>query len=410
VDLYYGQTLKGKYVMYIKRDISTNFHHLLHHFKAVLVTGARQTGKTTFLRNELAGFAKYISLDDPLERQLAIEDPNLFLDRFGRQPIIIDEIQYAPNLFSYIKIRIDDDRFTGKTDRIWILTGSQQFQLMKNISDTLAGRIAIIELFPFSYSERMSINAFSLEDEIWHGGYPENTIAPEFRTDWCSSYIATYLERDVRQLYQVMKLNIFQDFIGLCAANHGQEINYNKLATRCGISQATCKEWINVLEASYILKQLPPYYDNLGKRIIKSSKLYFWDSALVAYLTRQSSAKAMISGAMSGSFFEGFIVAETNKILYNQQNKHGLFFWRSHDGIEIDMLLLKDNGLIAIEIKLTSTPMPKHAQGLLKFANFAENNNKKLIDKIIVCNVLQDSLLPGGVKAMNWKSFLTNYL
>jgi predicted AAA+ superfamily ATPase len=392
--------------MYVERNILSLLKTSLEHFQAVLLTGPRQSGKTTFLRHQLGDIAEYVTFDDPMERMFAKEDPNAFLDRFERKSVILDEIQYAPHLFSYIKIRIDEDRFNGCEDRKWIMTGSQQFQLMRNISDSLAGRVAVLELLPFDFTERQIVSEeVPLSKQIWVGGYPENVLHPAKRDLWVKSYIATYLERDVRQLNNVIDLGKFHSFIALCASIHGQELNYTKLASRCGISVPTCKEWLSVLEASYIIFLLQPFYENFGKRVIKSPKLYFLDSSLVATLTRQPTPDALISGAMSEAFFEGFIISETYKTLSSRGSKPELYFWRSHDGVEIDLLLIREDELLPVEIKCTQTPSSKHAVGLEKFSSFVKDS-KKISRKIIVCNVKKSYFIAKITKAVNWQEFL----
>ena len=394
--------------IYIERELKPRLHQSIRDFRAVLITGPRQSGKTTFLRKELSNYAEYVTLDDPIEREFIFEDPNGFLDKYKMKPVIIDEIQYAPHILPYIKIRIDEDKFNNKNERRWILTGSQQFQLMKNVSESLAGRIAILELLPFSYKESSSYKSLALSEQIWFGSYPDNFINRQIWDEWTRSYISTYLERDVRQLHNVKDLRIFQNFMSLCAAGHSQELNISKLSNKCGISVPTCKEWISVLEASYIIKLLPPFFNNLGKRIIKSPKKYFWDSALAVYLTKQPSHETLISGAMSGAFFEGLIITEVYKKTYNTKTLNDLYYWRSHDGTEVDLLILKNGEISAIEIKLTETPSSKHSQALLKFEKFTNNSNLKIKEKIIVCNVKKDILLPNKVKAQNWKNFLSD--
>lgn len=392
--------------MYVQRNIATELDASLEYFQAILLTGPRQSGKTTFLRHQLGDIAEYVTFDDPMERLFAKEDPNAFLDRFGRKAVILDEIQYVPHLFSYIKIRIDEDRFKGCEDRKWIMTGSQQFQLMRNISDSLAGRVAVLELLPFDFTERQIVSeAIPLSEQIWIGGYPDNVLHPEGRDLWVKSYIATYLERDVRQLSNILDLGKFHSFIALCASMHGQELNYTKLASRCGVSVPTCKEWLSVLEASYIIFLLPPFYENFGKRVIKSPKLYFLDSSLVAVLTRQPTADALISGAMSGAFFEGFIISETYKTLSSHGSKPELYFWRSHDGVEIDLLLIQDGKLLPIEIKCTNTPSSNHAVGLDKFSSFVKKS-EMISQKIIVCNVKKSGFVSKMTRAVNWQEFL----
>lgn len=240
--------------MYIPRFLSAMVDEALKQFPAVLITGPRQAGKTTFLLQEF-GKKNYLSFDDPLERNFALSDPNGFLDRFGGQSVILDEIQYVPEILPYLKIRIDRDR---KKFGKWLLTGSQQFQLMKNISESLAGRIVVLELYPFSLLENRPQGPHALESAVWNGGYPDPSLYPEKRALWIRSYIQTYIERDVRQLQNVKDLRTFELFLGLCAANHSQIFNAAKFSRDCGVSLPTIKAWAGVLEASYLSFFLPP--------------------------------------------------------------------------------------------------------------------------------------------------------
>jgi len=221
--------------MYCSRRLAQAFQNARQHFPAVLVTGPRQSGKTTFLRHEAADCA-YVSFDDPLQRQFAAQDPNGFLDQFRDCPVVFDEVQYVPGLFTYLKLRIDAQReWNGR----FLMSGSQQFQLMQNISDSLAGRIAILDLFPFSGSEVPGWEQIGLAELIWRGGYPPVVLEPEHREAWLSAYLQTYVERDVRQLLAVKDLRAFETFIGLCAARHGQELNLADIGRDCGVSQPT---------------------------------------------------------------------------------------------------------------------------------------------------------------------------
>jgi predicted AAA+ superfamily ATPase len=290
--------------MYLQRQLRTTLLHSLASFPAVLVTGPRQSGKTTFLRHELGATADYVSFDDPLESSFAHADPQGFLQRFAERPVILDEIQYVPDLLPYLKLRID-----AAPERLghWLLTGSQQFELMRNVSESLAGRIAVLELLPFDLIEQPQA---SLEAALWLGGYPIPALFPERRDLWVRSYIRTYLERDVRQLKNITDLHAFEHFVALCAARHGQVFHKAELARECGISQPTVAAWAGVLEASYVTTLLPPYHRNFGKRLVKTPKLYFLDSAIVATLSRQPDAAAVLAGPMGGAMLEGWVVSE----------------------------------------------------------------------------------------------------
>ena len=386
--------------MYIPRLLYPSLAKALQYFPAVLITGPRQSGKTTFLLQEGGKGYSYVSFDDPLERNFAISDPNGFLDRFGDNPVILDEIQYVPEILPYLKMRIDQDREQyGR----WILTGSQQFQLMKKVSESLAGRIAILELLPFNLEESEQIIENNLEQTIWSGGYPEPTLMPEKRDLWLRSYIQTYIERDIRQLHNVSDLRQFELFITVCAARHAQSFNMADISRQTGISQPTVKSWGSILEASYITFSLPPYFKNFGKRLNKAPKIYFLDTALVCALTRQPSGSAALAGSMGGAFFEGWIVSETVKVFTSLGRKPDIYFWRSHDGLEVDLLIQVGTKILPVEIKQTATPTPNHLKPMKSFRALA---GKDVVEKgILVCRVKKRKDLPDDNQAMPWHEF-----
>jgi len=386
--------------MYVRRLLSSTLNDALKHFPAVLVTGPRQAGKTTFLFHEYGKKYDYISFDDPLERSFALSDPNGFLDRFGERPVILDEVQYVPEIFPYLKIRIDRER---KRNGKWLLTGSQQFQLMRNVSESLAGRIAILELLPFSLLEHDQKCPDWLETVIWNGGYPEPSLFPEKRELWVRSYIQTYIERDVRQLQNIKDLRIFEQFMGLSAAYHGQTLNTAILSRQCGVSLPTIKAWVGVLEASYLCLFLPPYFKNYGKRLVKTPKLYFIDPTIVCALTRQPNGKSTLSGAMGGALFEGLIVSEALKVFSMMGKRADIFFWRSNDGLEVDLILQIGAKLYPVEIKSTATPTLKHIDPLNKFKGLAGQEATEI--GLLVCRVEKESRLPSNNVAIPWHSF-----
>lgn len=383
--------------MYVPRRLGPTLRSTLRQFPAVLVTGPRQSGKTTFLRQEFGRGSHYLSFDDPLERDFARSDPNGFLDRFPKGRIILDEIQYAPEILPYLKLRIDRER--QRFGR-WLLTGSQQFQLMAGVSESLAGRVALLELLPFSLLET---GRGSLERLIWNGGYPEPHLHPDKRDMWVRSYLQTYVERDVRQLQNVRDLRAFESLVGLGAARHGQTLNLAELARDCGVSQPTAKSWLGLLEATYIVSLLPPYFKSYGKRLTRSPKLYFLDPALVCTLTRQPSPDSALAGSMGGALFEGLVVGEAIKAFAMRGLTPDLYFFRSHDGLECDLLIRAGARLHLVEIKLTATPTVGHARVLeqLKALAGAEAAETGLV----VCRVSRAKELPGKNLALPWQEF-----
>lgn len=385
---------------YLPRLVRPAVARALEGFPAVLVTGPRQSGKTTLLREEFGEGAGYVTFDDPLEREFARTDPEGFLDRFGEGRALLDEVQYVPELFQYLKMRIDRNRqATGR----WLLTGSQQFGLMARVTESLAGRVGILELLPLSLLEIPEGDRLGLAEEIWLGGYPEPRLRSETRDLWMSSYLQTYVERDVRQLLNVRDLRTFETFLALCSAHHGQEVNMASLSRDAGISQPTVKSWLGALEAAYLVHLLPPYFENFGKRVVKSPKLYFLDSGLACTLTRQPSGEAALAGAMGGPLFEGWVVAEAVKTLAAQGKRPELYFWRSHGGLEVDLLLRAGNRLIPVEIKLTATPTARHVQPLERFKEIAGEAAAE--DGALVCRVKERRTLPHGHVALPWWEF-----
>jgi predicted AAA+ superfamily ATPase len=385
--------------MYIQRQLLQPLQAALKQFPAVLVTGPRQSGKTTFLQEEFGDQYAYLTFDDPLTREFATTDPNGFLAQATPRPLILDEIQYVPELLPYLKMRIDKARRVAGQ---WLLTGSQQFALMKNVSESLAGRIALLELLPLSLMEQPRVNML-LEEWLWSGGYPEPALYPDHRDLWMSSYIQTYIERDIRLLQNVQDLRTFEMFLALCAGSHGQIFNKARLARTCGISEPTLKTWGSLLEASYIVFFLPPYYKNYGKRLTKTPKLYFLDSGLVCTLTRQPSGPAALAGAMAGAFFEGVVVSEAVKVFTIAGKRPDLFFWRSHDGLEVDLIIQIGARFLPVEIKLTATPTLKHLEPLNRFRQLAGTDAADV--GILVCGAEQQAVLPNNNLVLPWREF-----
>ena len=368
--------------IYIHRDIEQILGKLVRQFPAIVVTGPRQSGKSTLLKEIFSKTHSYISLDDPVVRERAISDPRFFLENAGER-IIIDEIQYVPQLLSYIKILIDQERH--KYGR-FIFTGSQQFNMIKNLGDTLAGRIGIAELLPFCVAEKKIAFAakrkFSSTQEYFahaclNGSFPEIVVYKNTGVDfWYGAYLKTYLERDVRTIYNIGNLRDFQRFMQLLAARCAQVINLSSLSSELAVGVNTIKRWLSVLEVSRIIYLLPPYYQNLGKRITQNPKIYFLDCGIACYLLSLRNRDYLLKGPMAGPLFENFCFQETVKYIFNRGIKAGLFYVRTHNGLEVDMLIEAGAKLFPIEFKLSKTPNQNMGKQISRF--------KKLFSKLPV--------------------------
>jgi len=383
--------------MYQPRTISKILSQALAGFPAVLLTGPRQSGKTTLLRHEAGTDVAYVTFDDPLERDFATTDPQGFLRRFVSQPVILDEIQYVPGLLSHIKMHID--REPHQSGR-WLLTGSQQFGLMRDVSESLAGRVAILELPPFNQVEYARDD---LAQTIWNGSYPIAALFPDRRDLWITSYISTYIERDVRQIRNIPDLRVFNQFLNLVAARHSQIFNQAEISREIGVSVPTVKSWAGVLEASYVAYMLAPWFQNYGKRITKTPKCYLYDSALASALTRQPDAQSAVAGSMGGPLLEGWVVTETVKVFMALGKKPEIYFWRSHDGLKVDLLVVIKGKLHPVEIKLTGTPTRGHIKPLTRFIEIAGDDAAE--HGTLVCQTDTQKVLPGGHTAIPWHAF-----
>jgi hypothetical protein len=344
----------------IARDAAETLISLAAGYPVVAVTGPRQSGKTTLVRAVFPGHA-YTSLENPAQREFAESDPAGFLKTFDKG-VILDEVQRCPRLFEWLQGIVDEVREPGR----FVLTGSQQFGLLSGITQSLAGRVALLNLLPLAASElrTASLLPSSLDEALFHGGYPplhDRHLDPGI---WFANYVQTYIERDVRQLLNVRDLSQFQRFLRLCAGRTGQLLNLSSLGEEAGVSHNTSREWISVLEASFILHRLPPYHRNFNKRLVKTPKLYFHDTGLVVWLLGIESARQLSTHPLRGPVFETWVVGEFLKRRLNTGRPSNLSFWRDRSGHEVDLLVESPEGIQPVEIKATATPTADALRGL----------------------------------------------
>jgi predicted AAA+ superfamily ATPase len=344
----------------IERTITKKLSEMLEKFPVALLTGPRQSGKSTLLRNAFPT-CDYVSLEEPDIRLLAQNDPRGFLNNY-RNKTIIDEAQYVPQLFSYIQSITDRENTAGR----FILSGSQNFLLMQNISQSLAGRVAILKLLPFSHTElkNASLASEQVNELIFSGGYPRIFDKNIYPTDFYPAYIQTYVERDVRLLRNVADLSLFIRFVKLCAGRIGQLLNIASLANECGISAETVQAWLSVLETSYIIFQLKPYYKNFNKRLVKSPKIYFYDTGLACSLLGIENARQLQTHYLRGELFENWVIGEFLKQNYVAGKEPNIYFWRDSNGVEVDLLIERAAAITAVEIKSGSTMNSDYFKGL----------------------------------------------
>lgn len=332
-------------------------------YPAITLTGPRQSGKTTLAR---AAFADkpYVSLETPDEREFAASDPRGFLARW-KEGAIIDEVQHVPALLSWIQSEVDAAGTMGR----YILTGSQNFSLMAHITQSLAGRSALVQLLPLSIAELNAAGQLPPDTDsmLLRGGYPALYARALNPARWLADYTMSYLERDVRQITQVHDLAAFQRFLRLCAGRTGQLLNLANLAQEAGVAQSTARAWLSVLEASYIVHLLPPHHRNLGKRVVKAPKLYFVDAALAASLMGIQTAAQIAIHPLRGALFETLIVGEFLKARFNSGYPSNLYFWRDNVGLEVDLLIDEPEGLRPVEIKSSATVTEDLFKGLHKW-------------------------------------------
>lgn len=364
--------------MYITRHLESAIREASRDYPVVMVSGARQVGKSTMLHHIMEKGRRYVTLDDANARRLALQDPVLFFETYGA-PLLIDEFQRVPSLLLEMKRRVDQAALDGAAcgGMFW-LTGSQKFLMMKDVADSLAGRIALFDLDGLSAAEIDNQPAMTFSPEIHHlqkvlhhhksadihevyerifrGGMPQLVTTGMNRERFFSNYVNTYLERDIHDLAQVGKVNQFYDFLVFIAARTGQELKYAEVANAIGISAPTVKAWVSLLVQSGIVYLLRPYASNLTKRLVKTPKLYFMDTGLAAYLCRWPNAETLANGAMDGAFFETYVISEIVKSFHHTGCRADLYYYRDVDRREIDLLLWEEKKLYPIEIKKSAIP------------------------------------------------------
>ncbi len=354
----------------IYRHLTTHIEKVSQKFPVITVTGPRQSGKTTLLKQVFKNH-KYFNFEELDIREWANSDPRGFLEE-NKGKLILDEIQKAPDLFSYLQPLVDRNNLPAQ----YILSGSQSFLLNEKIAQTLAGRTAVLELLPFSWAELKDIvkDEFTENEYIFKGAFPriyDKDIEP---ADYFPSYIRTYVERDVRQIKNITNIGLFQRFLKLCAGRTGQLLNISSLATDCGISVNTAKGWLSVLEQSYIIFLLRPYFKNFNKRIVKMPKLYFYDTGLACSLLEIEKPEQLNTHYLRGSLFENMVILEFQKNRFNLGMPSNLYFWRNNHGNEIDCIINKPAHPFAVEIKSGKTFSSSFLKGLEFWEKISENN------------------------------------
>jgi hypothetical protein len=382
----------------IPRQAAAVLQRLAQGYPILAITGPRQAGKTTLAKATFPD-KRYVSLEDLDERAFAEEDPRGFLARFP-DGAILDEAQRCPALFSYLQTLVDAEKRMG----MFVLTGSQQFGLLSNITQTLAGRAGMVQLLPFSLQELQAGNVpvSSLDDMLWRGMYPpiyDRNLSPE---QWFANYVMTYVERDVRQIIEVQNLSLFQRFIKMCAARAGQLINLTSLANDCGVSHVTIRSWLSVLEAGYVVFLLQPHHQNFGKRLVKTPKLYFHDTGLAAFLLGISDPEHLSIHSARGALFENFVVSELLKRRYNQGLQSNLYFWRNNTGNEVDVVIDQGEKLVPIEVKSGQTFTTDYLSGINKWMKFA--GDASMTPHLVYGG--NENMTRVGVAVQSWKNIL----
>ena len=385
---------------YIPRSLTDTILEASRYFPVITLTGPRQSGKSTLYRH-LFPSCPYLSLEDPDTRLMVESDPRGFLAQFGNE-VIIDEIQNFPPLLSYIQGIVDGDR-----NKRFYITGSSQFSLLKNVTQSLAGRSGVFELLPLSLSEltkKDELKHATVDDLIYKGFYPAIWSGENIPSLYYPAYVKTYLERDVRDLLRIKDFNAFHRFIRLCAARIGSIFNASELSNELGVAVNTINSWISVLQASYIISLLPPFYTNTRKRLTKSPKIYFTDTGLASYLLDIDSPELLNRDKMRGPLFENMIVIECLKVIYNKSKNDCIYFYRDSNRNEVDILIKNKDKYDLIEVKSSKTFHPDFLKGITSFERaFPELAGQK---HVIYTGENQREI--SGVKISNFKSFFIN--
>jgi predicted AAA+ superfamily ATPase len=384
--------------MLVERVLTAKIKALMRQYPIVAVLGPRQSGKSTLLKNTFPDY-QYVTLEDKDIRQTANDDPRGFL-RMYHDKVIIDEAQYTPDLFSYLQTKTDQDGLTGQ----YILSGSQNFLLMKNISQSLAGRVGITTLLPFSYQELSEISQnYALPELIFTGSYPriyDKKIDP---TAYYDDYLKTYVDRDVNELLGVREIRTFNRFLKLVALRAGQVLNVSSLASEAGVQIKTVNAWLSILESSYLIYTLQPYYKRLTKRLIKSPKVFFYDTGLLCFLLGIKSVEQLRASNFYGSLFENFIISERAKKYYNQKMTPEFYFWRDSNGNEVDLLDETTGELSVYEIKAGMT-------GKIEFATTLKGVSELLDvtrENSAVIYAGEQKLYLAGMDYLPWTEFVS---
>jgi len=378
----------------IKRIAEARLIKLSKTFGSVAVVGPRQSGKTTLCRTVFPQ-KTYVSLENPDTLEYAITDPRGFLAQY-KNGAILDEIQRAPKLFSYLQQLLDETKKKG----LFILIGSNNFLLQENITESLSGRIAYLQLLPLSLKE-LKVGKKIKPDYGWHivtGGYPEVNTKKINAADWYANYLTTYVERDVRQLKNISNLSLFIKLLRLCAGRTGQTLNLTALSNDCGIDQKTAAAWLSVLQSSYIIYLLKPYHGNFNKRVIKTPKLYFYDTGVACSLLGISNAKQIAHHAAKGPLFENLMVSELLKERFNAGATDNLYYWRDKTGNEVDVLMDTAGKLNAIELKAGETIATDYFKGLEYFSSL----HKKRIEMLLIYGGKEEQQRSNGIIVKPW--------